>query len=690
MQGRVRGLLKVLSEQDEFVTIEHLAQRIGAGVRTIHRDLERLERSLSLRGVRLERRRGLGVRIVDPIPYDLYPALPQHTAQPDADGAQRPWLMLMYLSSLGRWAKLSELARVFFVSDSSVSSDLTQLETRLPPEVQIERQKGVGARVTGSERHIRLQFVTTCDAILPRSGPSFGTADDELSPPGATPRAAVSYLDRVMRAMGLHHPGTAIRQAIEAAEGVLGYRFAPRYAAMLYYYLFITQRRIPECGPMRRAETQPTSAAPLQPPALYGAAAQSMAECAFGDVDIGTLPAAELELLAQLLSATEPTDAPATDTAALTGTLATAVEAALERALGVLEAQERAWLHDDRSLNAYLRVVLAAAVRRIAFGFSGSAPPVLGGDPVAALLTEHCEDSCAVWLSPHLPPDAAVRRLLIQSEIQEASLAITARLQHTRGRRAPEIAVKVLCYEGLGMSRFVATLAREVLPPNARIDSRWESDRTSADALRNYDLIISTFALDAGSTPVVLIDTRISPDEIRAVIRSAAAGIGFLNGEGRPPRYEAGTDDSTGENGLPLSIIMDVVNDFFVARAATESELLECAVRAFGTATTDATRLRADFRRRESYGSVVFTDTGFRLLHCRSVGISKPCAGVVQIPGASALVLAAPPTAPATHTAVLSELVIALTDRPGFAQLLSHAPRGEIQSELLALFSRPL
>ena len=167
MKRRVETILRLLAEADGYTTIEHIAQETDAGVRTIHRDLEMLERGLGLRGVRLERRRGYGVRLIDPLPVDVFESGLGGPAHGTIESNERPLMVLVYLISSGDWIKVSELAHAFFVSDSSVRSDLDGLEDLIPEQVTLERQKGVGVRISGDEATLRLLFLSVYPALFP-------------------------------------------------------------------------------------------------------------------------------------------------------------------------------------------------------------------------------------------------------------------------------------------------------------------------------------------------------------------------------------------------------------------------------------------------------------------------------------------------------------------------------------------
>ena len=105
MTSRLLEVLKLLAGSSNYTTVEQIAEATGAGVRTIHRDLEVLERSLSLRGVRMERRRGFGVRLIDPVPTRLMESAGHMRGPSVAESGQRPLLILLYMISCRRLDK---------------------------------------------------------------------------------------------------------------------------------------------------------------------------------------------------------------------------------------------------------------------------------------------------------------------------------------------------------------------------------------------------------------------------------------------------------------------------------------------------------------------------------------------------------------------------------------------------------
>ncbi len=667
MKARYRSILRQLAGREGYCTVEEIANACGAGVRTIHRDLQHIERLLALRGVRFERRRGHGVRLLDPLPDGLPDSHASSSSMDVHGAADRPFLLLLYLIANPGWCKLSELAHVFFLSDSSVSTALGHLDEYLPTGLELERQKGVGVRMLGDEHAERLAFMAVFARFFPRYLPNTPDSDGP----------------RLLRSLRIGNAGHLILRSITAAEETLGYRFAPGYSSMLYSYLFLVRRRLPEGRSLVRLPDFHTDL-----PDLVSRAAHAMERAALADGIVGVFPETEKIFLARVLAACEPLEPPNIISGGLIGALEVSIEHTIERALTRVEEYEHVWLHDDPKLLNYLRLTLAATTRRLDLfhrWLGGWLPHTHGGikrgdDTHIDILVDEYRTALSHTFGDRVGGANGGNNDLYR-ELQEPYLAIDARLTHVRLRRGAGMAVKVLCYEGLGMSAWLGSIAESVLPSGATVDTRWEPVDT-----RDWDLIIATYPITADDTPCVVIDSDNSPETIRQRIDEAVQSI-VRDG----PSERAGEPATTSTSGLSLPVIMAVVRTFFVAPLEGSEEAMIRAVAELDRGDCDARQLLADFRRREAYGSLVFEEVGIRLLHCRSDGISEPRAGVLRPPDApTILVLAAPRTAPPEHTGVLSEIVVAIHDEPGFSRLLSVGEPVRLQAALIELFNKRL
>jgi len=671
MKHRVRAILQLLDSRQGYTTIERIAQATGAGVRTIHRDLERLERSLALRGVRIERRRGFGIRLIDPLPEEILRSQLGSGGDSGVDSDQRPLMILLYLAATGDWTKLSELALALFVSDSSISGDMTTLDEVLGGGVSIERQKGVGARLVGSELDIRFLFLACFPAVFPQYVLVSMQASDW--------NEAGSGSERLVDEMGLREQQPGILKAIARAEESLDLSFAPAYRSLLYGYLYLLNRRL---AADHAVEILPAPIAPIPEP--YHAAARAML---LGYALHGDVPEIETELLARILASCEVAVPLADRTSELVGDLAGPVNACLERTLAVLEEQERIWIHDDRIVLDFVRITAAAAIRRIELGiarwrsFVTIPYPDLEERSEAAILTVE-------FLQEFAPRFEGLSAADVRRELREIVFALSARIETLRRRRAGDVTVRILCYEGLGMSSYLDALVRELLPASAYVDATWDPQFARTSNSMQWDLVISTYPTGVTDVREVLIRSDQSPGEIRESIQTAIREVVRSDGR-RNGSINQRDSVSEDQSGISIRTIMAVIRNFFILPRDETIPLLDQATNALDTGDCDRATLRADLERRESYGTLVFEDIGVRLVHCRTRGIPEPRAGVIRSLDESPtiLVLAAPVTAPATETRVLSELVVALTETDGFARALTEAKRSSVRALLLAMYS---
>jgi mannitol operon transcriptional antiterminator len=682
MTSRLLAVIKLLAESSDYTTVEQIAEATGAGVRTIHRDLEILERSLSLRGVRLERRRGVGVRLIDPVPKRLMESADAVRFSAVSESGQRPLLILLYMILAADWIKLSEIAHVLFVSDSTVSSDISALEEILPGSIYIERQKGTGVRMIADETEIRMLFLSAFPNLVPvylLYGDESGVETENGE-------------ERLLRLIGVRACRDRFFTMIRAAEDILGHRLSPTSSGMLYSYLFLLARRIPVTGNLQRL-----APSEMNTPEPYIRAARCMLAADSGELlSVSTEEDQEVLLLARVLSSLEIAAVSADSVENYLGNLWTPVNSVIEHTLGRLEVSRRVWLHNDRLLLNYLRMTLAAAARRIDLGIPrwreiGLHPyPGLEDTPEAAALVSQF----MIEMEERLPEFSPSQ---VRREIHEASLALGAHIEVLQTRHAPEFRVRILCVEGLGMSDYIAALVRDVFPRGVLIDSHWDPGFEENQTPGEYDLVVSSFPLKVRGCRHVLIRADSSPQEIRGQLRETAAELETreTNEEPEKPvqkekrREVAKVSEQVQELSLP--VIMSVISGFFVEKRVPELGLLAQAVAALARrGACDNEIMIVDFERRESYGSLIFEELNVRILHCRTEGIPEPRAGVIQtVPmEPTVLVLAAPLTASPVQTHALSEIVIALTDFGDFAEVLSRGNRREIQGRLLTLFSQ--
>ena len=163
MKERQNKILRFLLTNKDIVKIDEIASAFAIGKRTVSRDLDILEKWLSIRGVHLERKTNQGIRIIvfnDDTERILNLINSAESIMPEMDQYDRQKFIILYILYHNREIKISEAANTFFVSDTCVWNDLNIIEKMLEEqEITLIRQKGVGISVSGEESNIRLYFL---------------------------------------------------------------------------------------------------------------------------------------------------------------------------------------------------------------------------------------------------------------------------------------------------------------------------------------------------------------------------------------------------------------------------------------------------------------------------------------------------------------------------------------------------
>ena len=123
MKDRQKRMLRFLLTNQSILRIDDLAETFAVGKRTVSRDLDVIERWISLRGGLLERKPNHGIQVITfgKDPADLLQILNTPESYIETlPAAGRRDLILLFLIFNNREIKIAEIAHTFFISDTSV------------------------------------------------------------------------------------------------------------------------------------------------------------------------------------------------------------------------------------------------------------------------------------------------------------------------------------------------------------------------------------------------------------------------------------------------------------------------------------------------------------------------------------------------------------------------------------------
>ena len=128
--ARQRQILLLLMSRNEGMTVAEIAAEVGVSVRTVHREMEEIEKELQGTGVLLHKKSGTGIRLEEETPEDMaQPRKRLLTGKPaDYSMEERKILMLCALLEANEPVKLFALAHSLKVTVPTISNDLDELE----------------------------------------------------------------------------------------------------------------------------------------------------------------------------------------------------------------------------------------------------------------------------------------------------------------------------------------------------------------------------------------------------------------------------------------------------------------------------------------------------------------------------------------------------------------------------------
>ncbi len=684
MKPRLRRILDLLLERREFVPVPELAGEIGAGVRTVFRDIQELEFLLRDYGLVIEKRRSVGIRLLGTpspeIEREWLAAAPRPGGPPRLAGLgsrHRQFATLVYLGHADRVVKLNELATLFFVSDSCVSGDLKELDGYLADRglsATLDRQRGIGVTLAGSEWAVRMAAL-------------HGAA--ELTHPQELIQhilfdAADGRPARLLATLGFEADRESLLEAITGAESRLGYRFSWNDLALLFLYLAIATRRA-ALGPAGAGLLLPN----LPPSVPESVARRLWLACASGaacaaDASGASADETEIRALALFLSALEPGEIRESNRCHPD------IDRAVSALLAGLEREKSPLYSFDSRLFHTLRVGLSGLVYKKILQVPRNVP--VGAQNGSGELAETLHGILAPIL-------AALYGITVRAE-ELVSVAMTVRAaEETLAGSRRRFRVLVTCFEGIFLAQFIAALLRAHFP-EVTVVSALSCDRaTDPWILANaVDLVVTTFPSGLSAAPEYVLSTPFDPASFRAEMADVLAKLGKAEGireidaEGAR-EGEGATGGAAAENAGPdraIDAALQIMGNFsFVpaSEAGPESGRTALIARiACGANTASAAVLQADLDRRERLGAVVLEESGIRLYHCRSRAVSEPRVGVV---GPSCFLIA-PERAPDETVRALSRVSVALIESVEFTRAIVRGEASAIRRQLFSVLATGL
>lgn len=157
LSSRERHILKILLEAEKEMPVKDIADQLGVSVRTIHREIKKMEKVLEDYQLNLMKKTGAGISIQGSLENkNVLQQAMEELSSAELTEEERQVILLYTLLQFRDPVKLFHLATELNVTIAMVSQDLNKLESQVKSfGLSLIRKKGYGVQIEGDEARKR-------------------------------------------------------------------------------------------------------------------------------------------------------------------------------------------------------------------------------------------------------------------------------------------------------------------------------------------------------------------------------------------------------------------------------------------------------------------------------------------------------------------------------------------------------
>lgn len=642
---------QMLNLPQGWVTAETLAESIGVSRRTVLRELPAVEQWMNAAGAQFVRSPGKGLLLDEPpIRREQLRAQLENGGKKELSRVERRQQLLTRLLREKEPCKTAALAREWNVSESTLSADLDEIESKLRPyRVEVFRRPGVGVWLQGDAASYR----RVVSALLRSSLPEKELANVLC---GKMPE------DRLFSA--LLDPGRAetVWKVLRQFEQEEQFHLPDAGFLTLAIHCTLTIQQLQEGGDKGAAPRG------MRPAGNHAARLVAALDRAFGV----TLPPDEAQYLELYLSAYLGAEEP----------WGSAQEMELRNLEAVLIREVEKELQVDLSGYSSLRDDLYCHLRPMLLRVEQN---IRAENPQLDTIRTSYP---GLWRATRAACDAVQQQFVLPaiSDDEAAYLAMHfgAVLEQNAMFRL-RLRVVVACPLGMGSSRFLASrLGNEF--PSLQVVSCCSVRELNVEELRRkkIDFIVSTVPLELEYPAVCISPSLLEPD--RSMLKDAIARY-QKNHAAEPPTQQTTPAEERPRSPLryyarltrSMTELLENLTIQPLKAPGSRQALIRAASQMFCPQEVDARLVEQQLRRRETLGDTYIKPLYALLLHCRTAAVPDCRFGYllaqppVYEPGRivlGALVLLAPDDGDPVPVEVMQSISAQLIETPQLMEAL--------------------
>ncbi|WP_252311211.1 BglG family transcription antiterminator [Sinobaca sp. H24] len=617
--ARERELMQYLLSQQGMVPISEAARELNVSARTIHRDLEGLEKRIEPYHLTLRRQTGRGIEVIgEESSRQEVLSLLRHSAFSDYTPEERKTLLLSALLETNEPVKLTSLAVELNVTTATVSHDLDKAEEWLSFfDLQLIRRRGYGVEVIGTEKS-RRRAMSSLMVETFGENEFFDLMRETMK---QKPSSGGDISNRLL-GMVEKERWMLVEGVLQDFKSELPYSFADSAYIGLAVHLTLAIERIIKGENIEINEAYFQS---LQETKEFAVAEQLILR--LEQVFQRSIPKAEIGYITMhLRGAKLRNDQEYTIDL---DSLPSAVQA--KSLIRFVEEKVGKNLTGDESLFQGLVAHLEPTLYRIKERMKIHNPllkDIKGDYPELFSLIKEAADAT---FSRFELPDAEIGFLVLHfgSAIERAN---TLEPMHAL----------VVCSSGIGSSKMLVTRLQKEIPELQKLKNISLMDLEDASKKEGYDVIISTLSLPDSDLPHIVVNPFLTDKDIKSVqtfIREQNKGSLLQKRQPAPPGTSAAEEPleklvqfQTYTN--TILMLLDGLEVEEIAESGDLSRQLEvmCRRAAENGIIQNEDAVRNKLLERYAIGGVAIPHSGLALFHARSIHITRPSFTVWDLP----------------------------------------------------------
>lgn len=611
---RQKKILQELCNDDKYVTISNIAERLGISSRTVLRELSGVEKWLATWHCTLDKKSGLGIRLSGSL-ENKKAAIESLEEQTEVSGftpAERQLVIISELLQDREPVKIFSFTKRLKVTEGTVSHDLDKIEEWLKDyDLRLIRKPGLGIYVEGSEKAVRQAIVNLIYENVNES--------QLLNLVKGSKALEDKTRDRLLN---LIEKDTIkkIETLIFELEKKLRYRLADNAYIGLLIHLTLAIQRI------RKNEKIVIDKKYLNELKTYSEyeIAQDLT-IQISQVFNIEIPEDETGYITMHLIGSKsfdsfPVSSEKNDTDEL--------QKLTYEMIKIVEAETGYLLEYNESLFEGLISHLGPAINRLKMNLDIR-------NPLLQEIKEHYSSLFKLASKCVGVVEEKIGIKMPDSEIGYIAMHLGAALENSKTRSKRIFRAAISCATGIGTSRLLATRIKKEYE-NIQVVEIISTLHIKEEWLKEngIDFIISTVSLDNSSVPVVVVNPLLFEKDkakINVAVRDLMSKTSSYTNK---VVKQLNLKDKLSNIRTSIDGMVQVLNNFFMEeheKLDSIEQLIEKISSRIGDSEENRELIKESLIQREEKGSTILTGYDAMLLHCRTSGVKELYFGIVRV-----------------------------------------------------------